>query len=381
MARSAAGAAVAGRARLVRARVIPARAAVSRVLSSASAPALLVAATGVAACGFPQPADVPEDEPRLHVSPLGDDTADGVTAPVRTLKRALGLATVNPALRAVELAGGRYAAAAGESFPYAVPAGLTVQGPAGGGAILIGSGRDIGLMIDAATLQDLELEAFGVAIVDTGSVQLTRVRVRSSVMALRGEVGAVVVADDLAVTGVAGGCDTAIDLASSTRITLTRPVSQAYAVTVRAGDQSTVEVSRASVSGAVGCASTPGRAAFSLGSGALIVSDSTVDGGDMGIWVRGSPGATKTTVSATAIRDTVHAAMYVVGDLDLDGGVFSANTTNLFAWGGTINLRNAKFVRNGLELGNGVVTMRGCSITASPPNPGGLGVYVSSDHR
>jgi hypothetical protein len=44
---------------------------------------------------------------------------------------AIGLAAANPKLTAIALAAGTYSSATGELFPYAVPANITIAGPAG----------------------------------------------------------------------------------------------------------------------------------------------------------------------------------------------------------------------------------------------------------
>ena len=110
----------------------------------------------LAACGkvaAPQATDAPtgDDAPTrtgtmiVEVSTTGNDANDGISQPVKTLKRGLGIALANGQIATVSVAAGRYDAANGETFPYTVPGGITIDGPAGGGAILAGSGSEPGL--------------------------------------------------------------------------------------------------------------------------------------------------------------------------------------------------------------------------------------------
>ena len=89
------------------------------------------------------------------VSTTGNDANDGITHPVKTLKRGIGIALANGEISKVSVDAGRYDAANGETFPYNVPGGVTIEGPAGGGAILAGSGSEPGLSLEAGTLATL----------------------------------------------------------------------------------------------------------------------------------------------------------------------------------------------------------------------------------
>src|SRR5207248_1008571 len=122
----------------------------------------------VTACGFPRPADVPGElddasghpGTTIHVSGTGDDTNDGLTLPVKTLKRALGIAAASTETATIAIAAGRYTVATGELIPSTVPHNVTVVGPAGGGAILVGTKAEPGLILDDGKLQNLEFEDF-----------------------------------------------------------------------------------------------------------------------------------------------------------------------------------------------------------------------------
>jgi hypothetical protein len=137
----------------------------------------------------------------VQVSSTGDDTNDGVTRPVKTLKRAIDLAATFPEIRAISLRAGRYEAATGEAFPYAVPSNVTMFGPPGGGAILVGNKTESGLVLEAGKLQDLAFEAFSVAIVARRLGELERVQVRSSAVAVHEETAAMLTMTDFDISG------------------------------------------------------------------------------------------------------------------------------------------------------------------------------------
>lgn len=151
--------------------------------------ALLLLLLLFTACGFPRPPDVGDDGPgdspapgiTVHVSPSGDDANDGLTQPVKTLKRAIAIAGTNTTITMIALDAGSYRAAMGETFPYTVPANVTIAGPATGGAVLVGSTVEDGLKIDTGGLQDLEMDNFTVAVTVTGRVELAGIHVKNSI--------------------------------------------------------------------------------------------------------------------------------------------------------------------------------------------------------
>lgn len=114
------------------------------------------------------------------VSTTGDDGNDGITQPVKTLKRAFALAVVDDRITEIALAQGDYGADNGESFPYVVPADLTISGT---NAKLIGAGSNDGLILESGTLRRIELHGFSVALTITGTVEL---RSRATSLCLQG---------------------------------------------------------------------------------------------------------------------------------------------------------------------------------------------------
>src|SRR5882672_3860397 len=83
----------------------------------------------------------------VSVSNEGNDAHDGITQPVETLKRAVAIATANPQVTDIVLATGRYTTRQGEAFPYTLPPNVIgLAGPPGGGAVLVGTGAETGLI-------------------------------------------------------------------------------------------------------------------------------------------------------------------------------------------------------------------------------------------
>src|ERR1041385_4207447 len=136
-----------------------------RLLESMRMRHLCAALVTVMACGSTKSGNPDAgDGTTLQVATTGDDANNGITKPLRTLRRAIELADTDPTITAIQIAAGRYDAAHAETFPYLVPPNLTIFGPAGGGAILAGTGIEPGLVVANGTLRDLEMESLMVAI-------------------------------------------------------------------------------------------------------------------------------------------------------------------------------------------------------------------------
>jgi len=298
-------------------------------------PLLLVALT---ACGFPRPpaltdaappgddaATGPGDDavsgrdaavgdaliPRVDAQPgteirvagTGDDSNDGFTAPVKTLKHAIGLAAANSQVSSISLASGRYSTAGGETFPYTVPANVLIVGPAGGGAILAGSNTEPGLIVGSGTaLQDLELEDFTVAITATGETRLSNVHVRTATLALQVETAAKVTSDRLDITGTGSACAKGLVLVGAAQFAATSLATRNLGITLDASDESISELSHATISGTRACA---GEALRVTTSQTFALNDSLVDNGDVGLQMaaRAGRGAPHITLSNTTIRN------------------------------------------------------------------------------
>jgi hypothetical protein len=316
--------------------------------------AALLAVT--AACGFPRPRDVPgvsddagagtpvadaaitdsalADVPdlpgvTLHVSTSGDDVNDGFALPVKTLKHAIGLAAANGEIKSIVLASGRYSTALGETFPYTLPANVTLIGPAGGGAILTGSNAEPGMIVDAGALRDLELEDFTVAITATGMATVANVHIRTSMLAMRAETAAKLTVDNLDVTGTAAACATGIELNGAADLVATILATRSLGITLDAKDQSTINIVKATIAGDSNCRQSVFRVTTNS---AFMLGESLVDGGATGIDLTQATTSSRVTISNTTLRNLAHDAIdgslatFVMTDSKiLDNGGIGAN--------------------------------------------------------
>jgi hypothetical protein len=338
------------------------------------------------ACEFPRPADVLDDaasgegqpESVVLVSTTGDDVHDGLTVPVRTLKRAIGLATANDLITTISLAAGRYSSATGESFPYTVPSDVTIAGPVGGGAVLAGTDTEQGLMVASGGLRDLELEDFTVAVTGSGSAELTNLRIRSSTLALRGEASSRLMVDRFDVTGPLGGCATGIELNADADLKANEVSTRALSVSFHLKDRSTSSLTRANVVADNAC--NPGQVAI----GALTVTtthsfelrDSIIDGGTNGVVFLSTGTRTTAILANTTIRNVTGTS--IIGrrvSFAMTGGELSGGNSGLDVRDSNGQIINAIFKQYqnvAISIGDdAALTMRNCTITA-----GALGIYL-----
>jgi hypothetical protein len=346
----------------------------------------------VAACGFPRPRDIGDDFSgdsggsttagiAIHVSPSGDDASDGLMLPVRTLKHAIGLAAANPQATQIILATGTYTKVSGETFPYVVPANVTIVGPAGGGAVLVGSKAEPGMTVDAGGLQDLDLQDFTIAITATGTANLKNIRVLSSAIAIQAETNARLVIDHLDITGAADACAFGIVLNGNAALTASTVATRALGTSLLAKDRSTVVLASANISGGVSCT----KAAISIVSnGVFAVSESLLDGGSSGIEI--IPPSINTPAQAT-LRDVIVRGMDMsalnVGNaiVQMTGGELShTRTTSLSVIGGICSLMNVSLLNSneGFYSQDASLTMRGCTVSGNAVG-GDLGLGAMGD--
>lgn len=336
------------------------------------------------ACGFPRPADVDDNLPgdasapglTVHVSPTGDDINDGLTQPVRTIKRAIGIAAASGERATIALAAGQYGATTGELFPSTVPLDVTIAGPAGGGAILVGSKVETGLVLDTGKLQNLEFEDFAVAITARGTGELANVRVRTSGIALREETTAKLTVSNLDIMGAAGACAKGIELNGNAELTATDLVTRALGTTVLARDQGAANLSRATVSGDSSCMS----AVFDIKSNrSLTLSESLVDGGYFGITLLATGMPTHAMLTNVVIRNTKASAMTGRNAVvQMIGGELSyGKNSGLDISSGNWTLTAVAIKQNslGIYTQNSTLIMRGCMVTG---NRGGVDLGFSS---
>jgi hypothetical protein len=347
---------------------------------------VLVAA---AACGFPRPADVGDDAPgdasvpgvTVHVSPAGDDANDGLVHPVKTLKRAIGIAADSSERATIAVAAGRYGAATGELFPITMPTEVTIAGPSGGGAILVGSKSESGIVLGAGKLQNLEIEDFAVAITATGLGEVANVRVRTSGLALREETTAKLTVSNLDITGTSGACAKGIELSGNADLMGADISTRALGTTVLARDQAAVNLTRITVSGDSSCA----IAVLDIRSSQMFtLSEGLVDGGYFGATLLTAGMPTQVLFTNVVIRNTKSDVLsgkntvvkMTGGELSHGGGV------GLEISGGSWVLTNVAIKQNaslGIYMQTSTLTMRGCTVTENHGGAIDLGVSAVAD--
>lgn len=351
--------------------------------------ALLAAA--LAACGFPKPpplddpgndggVDAPIDAElppgvSLRVSPTGDDANDGLSAPVKTLKHALGLAAANPDITSIVLATGRYAAASGETFPYTVPPNLLILGPAGGGAILAGSKTEPGITIATGTLRDLELEDFTVAVTATGTASLIGLRIRTEATAARATGAAVVTIDNIDITGAPGACASGIELAGTSVLTANLLVTRALKTAVLANDQSQISLSHFNFTGSH-CDFRASAIDLTKSPKPFALEDSSIDGGDLGISSSAIAPGPRLVIRNTTIQNLAKEAVSIEnGTLDVSDSSFAKQPAALLLGNVNATLTNVSFQRHpaAVQPGGGQIKMRRCSFADNSE-----GFYVPS---
>ncbi len=340
--------------------------------SSITLPLLLISACRVD--GYYYPPDSPPDSPpevptTILVSPNGDDANDGLRMPVRTLKRGIGLAASNAAITTILVEAGRYDPASGETFPYTVPANVTITGPAGGGAILAGTSAEPGLAIGAGELRDLELESFTVAVTSNGITRLTNLRVRSSGTAIRGEAASRLTVTKLDIAGSAGACATGFELNADADLAASEVSTRTLGVAFQIKDQTTVSISKTYVTGDMPC-NTPSFKVSTTRTFAL--DEGIVDGGLWGIAFFGAATPTTATLIGTTLRNMDAGIVGRSVTLTMTGGELSSNRhEGLAASGGTWTFNNVTLKQNGTGIYSqgggatspGTLTMRGCTIS------------------
>ena len=320
------------------------------------------------------PAQDSPDNPSttVSVSNTGDDANDGIAGPVKTLKRAIGIAAANPTITTIALATGRYEGATGETFPYTVPPNITIHGPAGGGAVLVGTAAVPGLVVDAGTLRDLELETFMVAITSRAATTLTNVRVRDSVTAVQGEAGALLTVDGLDITGATGACALGIALNGTADLKATNVATRTLGSALEAREQSTVDLA-ANITGDASCAQA---VIISSTTRAFALRDTIIDGGKDGI---SFTAVTQATLTNTTIRNLTNDALLGKPVFTMTGGALIDNgRAGLEVSGGEWTFTNVAIKNHpvmGIYFQNGStpgkLKLRGCTVTGNR-----TGVYL-----
>ena len=341
----------------------------------------------VLGCGFPRPPDVlPADgdddtaqsQVTIHVSASGSDANDGIAMPVLTLKRALGVATVQTKLVTIAIEPGRYGVTTGEAFPYTLPSNVTIAGSTAGSTVLVGNSTTSGIIIDSGTLRDLEFESFTTAVNARQMTQLTRLHMRASDVSVNTGATAVVVVDGLDITGTAGACSTGVELNGAATLTATGISTRALGTSLEIKDSSTTKLTGASFAGDGSC---PGSVLQVSSSASFMLSDSTLDGGTSGITFVNALAATQTTLTNVTIRNMKSDGL--TGNtttVHMTGGELSSNLGDgANATGGIWVFTNVTMNSNnssGFFLQNAALTMRRCTMSNN-----GNGVHVASGNK
>lgn len=319
---------------------------------------IVIAATLVGCRGSDASVDaqVPPDPGILHVSTAGADGNDGLSAPVKTLGRAIALATRDPGITTIALAAGRYDLGNGETFPYRVPANVVITGPELGGAVLVGAAALSGFELEIGELRHLELEQFDVAVTATGFATLSDVQIRASGVAVRAETTASLTVRQLTITGVDAACATGIRLIGRARLSATELAGRALGTHVDVADASTARIERGRLVGDPACNASVVAATTS---GMLALVDTTIEGGLTGVQFGDAGAPTIATITNSEISSAISAGL--AGQpavVVMTGGALTRNMFGIQANGGDWALRGVTVRDNATGL---VFVWRGAS--------------------
>lgn len=301
------------------------------------------------------------DLARIRVAVTGDDAADGITAPVKTLKRGVELATTNGAIKTISLGAGVYGFSNGESYPYTVPTGVKILGVPG--TILAGTKTNSGLTIGTGSLQNVEFRDFVTAVHITGTATLTTVTMKTSGLGILADGNARVTASGLTVGGANG-----IKALGAAQIAVDKFIARSSTI-IDAREQAAISISKGEISGGF---------YFKAHGKSLTLTDTKITG--VGIDLDGAQlevTLTNTTIAdyaGTAISGNARVFRMTGGELRNSG--FGAATLI----GGSYTFTNVRITGNktgGIYLQNGgngpgTITMRGCTVTGN----GGAGVSL-----
>jgi hypothetical protein len=329
-------------------------------------------------CGFPRPPDVVGDAPgdtggetagpgsAIHVSPSGDDSNDGLMSPIKTLKHAIGLAAANTQVSQIVLVTGTYSMSSGETFPYTIPPNVTLVGPAGGGATLVGGKTGPGMTVGVGGLQDIDLQDFGTAITVIGVATFKNIRVLTSAIAVQAETTADLTVSNLDITGAASACATGIVLNGNATLTISTFSTRLLGTSFVANDHSMASLTNMNATGDPSCANNILRIPSD---GKFMVSHVLIDGGGSGIRVNSPSGSAPTQVvlENVTVRN-VNSDALVVGNatVRMMGGELSHTSgTDFEVIGGNCTMTDVSILNSGMAFytQNATLTMRGCMIS------------------
>jgi Protein of unknown function (DUF1565)/Right handed beta helix region len=260
----------------------------------------------------------------IRVSSAGSDASDGAIAPVRTLGRAIDIATEFPAVTAIFLDAGRYGAETGEVFPYAVRAGLTVAGPFDASAALVGSGTGTGIILTGGEIRNLDLESHAVAVIARGPGAISNVHVRASGVAVHQETTGELSLSRVEITGRGGACEKGIELVGDAVLTATDLTTRDLGVSLELSDRSTATLAKVTATGDRACRNNMIRV---RSSGMFSLSDSILQQSSLGVTLSGDSAPLRASLANVTIRNIAGGA--IGGSeaiVQITGGELSGNS-------------------------------------------------------
>lgn len=308
---------------------------------------------------------MPDPKTTIRVSPGGNDAADGLAAPVKTLKRAISIASSNGAIKTIHLEPGKYTSAGEESYPYTVPKEVTVLGDPG--TILIGTNSEEGLIVDSSSLVNLEFNDFLTAIHSVGNATANNIVVRTSSVGgvgILADGSAKVTGKDLKFTGDSMCTTAGVRAIGNSEVTIDT-FSSADMMSVDLRDQAVVSIRKGTIA-----SKTSGCNPLVKASGkSLTLVETVVSGGSEGIHQYGN-GRLEITLRNTTIADTMNYAIVGEGHvLSMIGGEIRS-TSGVTLLGGTSTFTNVSITGSpvhGILVNEGPeparLKVRGCTIT------------------
>lgn len=312
----------------------------------------------------------------IRVSMTGDDAADGLNAPVKTLKRAIELAKTNSVVKTIQLDAGKYDAATGEVYPYTVPAGIRVAGAPG--TVLAGATADVGLTLDTGAIENLQLDGFKTAVHVTGTATLTGITMTASQIGVVVDGTAKLTATAVTFAGTSGQCNVGIRAAGTAEVTVDTMVATNL-ISVHERDQAVVSIAKGTISGGSACD------LISASGNSLSLTDTTLSGGNNAISLNDAVlqqnlqliVTLKNTVIADAASYGVFgaAATFTMTGGELRNAIGGVNLYRTMSTFTNVSVKNNQ--ENGIYVhDDGSLAMRGCTVQG---NGDGVRGSVSAD--
>lgn len=312
------------------------------------------------------PDSSPDPQTTIRVSPVGNDFADGLAGPVRTIKRAIELASGNSTILAISIDAGTYGLAHGESYPYVVPEGLKILGKSG--AVLAGTNTEAGLVLNTGSIQNLELEGFRTAVHVRGVATVTKLTVRASQLGLLIGGTAKLTANDLTFVGDSACKNVGLQALGQAQVIIDT-LRSAETLSVEARDQAVVSITK----GTVTSSSSKCDSLMIANGKSLVLSESYMSGGFHGITVGFDSKEVEVTLANTTISDTTGPAIFgSPRSFKMTGGELRNSWKGADIIGGTqvfINVAVKGMIGAGIITSNGSepasIKLRGCTITGN----------------